>query len=196
MNRIIRRYLRDIHFVSFFGKQLFKNADYKYEFHKYLQVSVEIRVRYLSFMGIGRDVQTCGVIVHTARDDFQAHCFYSTPSSGALCKAIEAACVLRYQKCLDAHHTHTSGSGSGPQSAGSGNNSANDTGSTTGTPSTKTAANLAAAFKNVLASFGRAKSVEEKVWKFKISRTSASILLIYGYIIHTRQMYIHILHLA
>ena len=127
-----------------------------------LKVSVEIRVRYLSFMGIGRDVQTCGVIVHTARDDFQAHCFYSTPSSGALCKAIEAACVLRYQKCLDAHHTHTVGSSSGPQS-GSGNNSTNETGSSSGTPSAKTATNLAAAFKNVLASFGRAKSVEEKV---------------------------------
>lgn len=118
-------------------------------------MSVEIRVRYLSFMGIGRDVQTCGVIVHTARDDFQAHCFFSTPSSGALCKAIEAACVLRYQKCLDAHHAH--------EAAQTGSSS-NENGSNTGTtPSSKAAANIAAAFKNVLASFGRSKSLEDRV---------------------------------
>lgn len=68
------------------------------------KVQLEVRVRFLSFMGIGSDVRTCGIIIHTSRDDFEAHCFYQTPSTGALCKAIEAACVLRYQKCLDAHH--------------------------------------------------------------------------------------------
>jgi amyloid beta (A4) precursor protein-binding family B protein 2 (Fe65-like) len=72
-----------------------------------VQIDVEVRVRFLSFLGIGQDVKTCGIIVHTARDDFEAHCFYSNPSTGALCKAIEAACVLRYQKCLDAHHAPT-----------------------------------------------------------------------------------------
>ena len=34
---------------------------------------------------------------------FVAHCFQAEPSGGALCKTIEAACKLRYQKCLDAH---------------------------------------------------------------------------------------------
>lgn len=77
------------------------------------KVQIEVRVRFLSFMGIGSDVRTCGIIIHTARDDFEAHCFYQTPSTGALCKAIEAACVLRYQKCLDAHHPVDGGDGVG-----------------------------------------------------------------------------------
>jgi len=176
-------------------------------------------------MGIGRDIETCGVIVHTARDDFQAHAFYSTPSTAALgkkkcvarrplipcnrrtfvipssssslpllCSFVHLCCLFLFlqlkqlklpassdvrcheersnescmksfldllfsiadQKCLDAHHSHPDGTevqtpGSGEQSTSSGT-----------TPSTKTGANLAVAFKNVLASFGRAKSVEEK----------------------------------
>lgn len=101
------------------------------------EVNLEIRVRYLSFMGIGRDVTTCGLIVHTARDDFEAHCFYSTPSSGALCKAIEAACVLRYQKCLDAHHHHGDPESKNPKSP-SGSNKASS---------------LANTFKSVLGRF-------------------------------------------
>nr|XP_034836535.1 protein Fe65 homolog isoform X2 [Maniola hyperantus] len=64
---------------------------------------VECRVRYLSFLGIGRDVRRCAFIVHTPQDLFVAHAFHAEPSSGALCKTIEAACKLRYQKCLDAH---------------------------------------------------------------------------------------------
>ncbi|XP_047538878.1 protein Fe65 homolog isoform X4 [Vanessa atalanta] len=64
---------------------------------------VECRVRYLSFLGIGRDVRRCAFIVHTPQDQFVAHAFHAEPSSGALCKTIEAACKLRYQKCLDAH---------------------------------------------------------------------------------------------
>ncbi|XP_066589988.1 protein Fe65 homolog isoform X2 [Prorops nasuta] len=64
----------------------------------------ECRVRYLSFLGIGRNVKQCAFIMHTAQDLFIAHVFNCEPSSGALCKTIEAACKLRYQKCLDAHH--------------------------------------------------------------------------------------------
>ncbi|XP_033174268.1 protein Fe65 homolog isoform X3 [Bombus vosnesenskii] len=63
----------------------------------------ECRVRYLSFLGIGRNVKQCAFIMHTAQDLFIAHVFNCEPSSGALCKTIEAACKLRYQKCLDAH---------------------------------------------------------------------------------------------
>ncbi|XP_034938072.1 protein Fe65 homolog isoform X2 [Chelonus insularis] len=63
----------------------------------------ECRVRYLSFLGIGRNVKQCAFIMHTAQDLFIAHIFNCEPSSGALCKTIEAACKLRYQKCLDAH---------------------------------------------------------------------------------------------
>jgi len=130
-------------------------------------VNVEIRVRYLSFLGIGKDVTTCGVIVHTARDEFESHCFYSTPSTGAVCKAIEAACVLRYQKCLDAHHGHGGANNAGPTGSRSGSN---DTGSHISSSSIvkaglttpkAAAANLAIAFRNVLASFGKATSEEK-----------------------------------
>lgn len=64
---------------------------------------IECRVRFLSFLGIGKNVKQCAFIVHTAQDQFVAHVFHCEPSSGALCKTIEAACKLRYQKCLDAH---------------------------------------------------------------------------------------------
>lgn len=82
----------------------------------------ECRVRYLSFLGIGKVIKHCAFIMHTAQDTFMAHVFYCEPSSGALCKTIEAACKLRYQKCLDAHpqglgdntaNPHTPGSGIG-----------------------------------------------------------------------------------
>ena len=41
-------------------------------------------------------------LVHTAQDTFIAYAFHCEPSSGPLCKTVEAACTLRYQKCLDA----------------------------------------------------------------------------------------------
>ncbi|KAH6935271.1 hypothetical protein HPB50_004933 [Hyalomma asiaticum] len=67
------------------------------------QVLAECRVRFLSFLGIGKEVTNCGFIMHTAQDQFEAHVLHCEPSAGALCKTIEAACKLRYQKCLDAH---------------------------------------------------------------------------------------------
>ncbi|XP_039294670.1 LOW QUALITY PROTEIN: protein Fe65 homolog, partial [Nilaparvata lugens] len=67
------------------------------------KIVAECRVRFLSFLGIGRNVKQCAFVMHTAQDLFIAHVFHCQPSSGALCKTIEAACKLRYQKCLDAH---------------------------------------------------------------------------------------------
>jgi len=67
------------------------------------KIIVESRVRFLSFLGIGRQVENCAFIVHTANDVYIAHVMCCYPSSGAICKTIEAACKLRYQKCLDAH---------------------------------------------------------------------------------------------
>lgn len=64
---------------------------------------VECRVRYLSFMGISNDVRICGFIVHCIDNSFKCHAFLCDISSATLCKTIEAACKLRYQKCLDAH---------------------------------------------------------------------------------------------
>ncbi|XP_013144889.1 PREDICTED: uncharacterized protein LOC106108300 isoform X2 [Papilio polytes] len=81
---------------------------------------VECRVRYLSFLGIGRDVRRCAFIVHTQHQQFVAHAFHAEPSSGALCKTIEAACKLRYQKCLDAHGGGGGGGGGAVLGGGGG----------------------------------------------------------------------------
>lgn len=54
----------------------------------------ECRVRYLSFLGIGQNVKNCAFIMHTAEDKFVCHAFVCEPSSGALCKTIEAACKV------------------------------------------------------------------------------------------------------
>ena len=65
---------------------------------------LEGRVRYLSFMGISRSsIQVCGFILQVAEATFEAHIFECSPDAGILCKTLEAACKLRYQKCLDAH---------------------------------------------------------------------------------------------
>lgn len=66
----------------------------------------ECRVRFLSFMGIAMEnVRLCGFIIHGPEDQFNCHVFHCEPSAGALCKTIEAACKLRYQKLLDANPT-------------------------------------------------------------------------------------------
>lgn len=69
------------------------------------QIIVEARVRYLSFLGIGKNVKNCAFIVHTAQDKFVAHAFRCEPSSGALCKTIEAACkVWSFKHIVDSFH--------------------------------------------------------------------------------------------
>lgn len=64
---------------------------------------LDCRIRYLSFLGVGQDTNYCGFIIHCADNSFKCHVFYCQPSCVQLCKNIEAACKLRYQKCLDAH---------------------------------------------------------------------------------------------
>lgn len=67
----------------------------------------ECRVRYLSFLGIGQNVKNCAFIMHTADDKFVCHTFTCEPSSGALCKTIEAACKVstHFKNCVKFHHT-------------------------------------------------------------------------------------------
>ena len=71
-----------------------------------LTAPIDCRVRFLSFLGIGRDDQFCAFIMHTAQDTFVAHVFQCEGCCSPLCKTIEAACKLRYQKCLDARPNH------------------------------------------------------------------------------------------
>ncbi|CAF3211947.1 unnamed protein product [Rotaria socialis] len=64
---------------------------------------LDVRIRYLSFLGVGQDPSFCGIIIHCADNSFKCHVFHCLPSCIQLCKNIEVACKLRYQKCLDAH---------------------------------------------------------------------------------------------
>lgn len=62
----------------------------------------ECRVRFLSFMGVGRDVHTFAFIMAEASGIFVCHMFWCEPNAAHLSEAVQAACMLRYQKCLDA----------------------------------------------------------------------------------------------
>ncbi|XP_040282628.1 amyloid-beta A4 precursor protein-binding family B member 1 isoform X2 [Bufo bufo] len=62
----------------------------------------ECRVRFLSFMGVGRDVHTFAFIMAEAPGIFICHMFWCEPNAAHLSEAVQAACMLRYQKCLDA----------------------------------------------------------------------------------------------
>lgn len=64
------------------------------------EVMVECRVRFLSFMGVGRDVHTFAFIMDTGNQHFQCHVFWCEPNAGSVSEAVQSACVLRYQKCL------------------------------------------------------------------------------------------------
>ncbi|KAL3044863.1 hypothetical protein OYC64_013187 [Pagothenia borchgrevinki] len=79
------------------------------------EVLVECRVRFLSFMGVGRDVHSFAFVMDTGSQHFQCHAFWCEPNAGHVSEAVQAACVLRYQKCLVARPP--------PQRAGSSSSS-------------------------------------------------------------------------
>ncbi|XP_043826424.1 amyloid-beta A4 precursor protein-binding family B member 2 isoform X5 [Dromiciops gliroides] len=64
------------------------------------EILVECRVRFLSFMGIGKDVHTFAFIMDTGNQRFECHVFWCEPNAGNVSEAVQAACMLRYQKCL------------------------------------------------------------------------------------------------
>uniref|UniRef100_A0A671MDJ6 Amyloid beta A4 precursor protein-binding family B member 1-like n=2 Tax=Sinocyclocheilus anshuiensis TaxID=1608454 RepID=A0A671MDJ6_9TELE len=66
------------------------------------EVLSECRVRFLSFMGVGKDVHTFAFIMAERPGDFICHMFWCDPNAASLSEAVQAACMLRYQKCLDA----------------------------------------------------------------------------------------------
>uniref|UniRef100_A0A673XGC4 Amyloid beta protein binding family B member 1 n=1 Tax=Salmo trutta TaxID=8032 RepID=A0A673XGC4_SALTR len=66
------------------------------------EVMSECRVRFLSFMGVGKDVHTFAFIMVEGPGDFICHMFWCEPNAASLSEAVQAACMLRYQKCLDA----------------------------------------------------------------------------------------------
>ncbi|XP_028815340.1 amyloid-beta A4 precursor protein-binding family B member 2-like isoform X4 [Denticeps clupeoides] len=81
------------------------------------EVVVDCRVRFLSFMGVGRDVHTFAFIMDTGNQHFQCHAFWCEPNAGNVSEAVQSACVLRYQKCLVARSpSQKAGSSSPPPS--------------------------------------------------------------------------------
>ncbi|XP_061916396.1 amyloid beta precursor protein binding family B member 1 [Entelurus aequoreus] len=66
------------------------------------EVLSECRVRFLSFMGVGKDVRTFAFIMADGPREFTCHKFWCEPNAASLSEAVQAACMLRYQKCLDA----------------------------------------------------------------------------------------------
>ncbi|KAK2541282.1 Apbb2 [Columba guinea] len=64
------------------------------------EILVECRVRFLSFMGVGKDIHTFAFIMDTGNQHFECHVFWCEPNAGNVSEAVQAACMLRYQKCL------------------------------------------------------------------------------------------------
>ncbi|XP_072605900.1 amyloid-beta A4 precursor protein-binding family B member 3 isoform X1 [Vulpes vulpes] len=57
-------------------------------------------VRLVTFIGVGRDPHTFGLIADLGRQNFQCAAFWCQPHAGGLSEAVQAACMVQYQKCL------------------------------------------------------------------------------------------------
>ncbi|XP_046899023.1 amyloid-beta A4 precursor protein-binding family B member 3 [Hypomesus transpacificus] len=60
----------------------------------------ESEVRYLTFLGVGHDTHTFAVIVDAGTQGFECHVFWCEPDAGIISEAVQAACMVQYQKCL------------------------------------------------------------------------------------------------
>ncbi|XP_019732056.1 amyloid beta A4 precursor protein-binding family B member 2 isoform X9 [Hippocampus comes] len=78
------------------------------------EVLVECRVRFLSFMGVGHDVRTFAFIMDAGGHRYDCHVFWCEPNAGSVSEAVQAACMLRYQKCLVARPLSQKACGSPP----------------------------------------------------------------------------------
>ncbi|XP_075901728.1 amyloid beta precursor protein binding family B member 2 isoform X2 [Nelusetta ayraudi] len=78
------------------------------------EVLVECRVRFLSFMGVGHNVHTFGFVMDVGGHRFDCHVFWCEPNAGNVSEAVQAACMLRYQKCLVARPPSQKACGSSP----------------------------------------------------------------------------------
>lgn len=58
------------------------------------EVVIECRVRFLSFMGVGRDAHTFAFIMDTGNQHFQCHVFWCDPNAGSVSEAVQTACVV------------------------------------------------------------------------------------------------------
>uniref|UniRef100_A0A8C5BAN2 Amyloid beta (A4) precursor protein-binding, family B, member 3 n=1 Tax=Gadus morhua TaxID=8049 RepID=A0A8C5BAN2_GADMO len=60
----------------------------------------ECQVSHLTFLGVGHDSHTFAVIADGGAPGFQCHVFWCEPHAGHVSEALQAACMLQYQRCL------------------------------------------------------------------------------------------------
>ncbi|XP_067422980.1 amyloid-beta A4 precursor protein-binding family B member 3 [Emydura macquarii macquarii] len=60
----------------------------------------ECQVRYVTFIGVGKDAHTFALIVDMGQQRFQCTAFWCEPDAGTISEAVQAACMVQYQKCL------------------------------------------------------------------------------------------------
>lgn len=58
------------------------------------EVLSECRVRFLSFMGVGKDVHSFAFIMAEGPRDFTCHKFWCEPNAASLSEAVQAACMV------------------------------------------------------------------------------------------------------
>lgn len=58
----------------------------------------ECRVRFLSFMGVGKDVHTFAFIMAESPQDFSCHMFWCEPNAASLSEAVQAACMVSLKR--------------------------------------------------------------------------------------------------
>uniref|UniRef100_A0A8C6K5N1 Amyloid beta protein binding family B member 2 n=1 Tax=Nothobranchius furzeri TaxID=105023 RepID=A0A8C6K5N1_NOTFU len=61
------------------------------------EVLVECRVRFLSFMGVGRDVHTFAFIMDAGGHRFDCHVLWCEPNAGSVSEAVQAACMVSHK---------------------------------------------------------------------------------------------------
>ncbi|KAH0618096.1 hypothetical protein JD844_017077 [Phrynosoma platyrhinos] len=60
----------------------------------------QCQVRYVTFIGIGKDAHTFALITDMGQQRFQCTAFWCEPDAGIISEAVQAACMVQYQKCL------------------------------------------------------------------------------------------------
>lgn len=51
-------------------------------------------MRFLSFMGVGKDVHTFAFIMDTGNQHFECHVFWCEPNAANVSEAVQAACMV------------------------------------------------------------------------------------------------------
>lgn len=65
---------------------------------------MECRVRFLSFMGVGKDVHSFAFIMDSGNQHFECHVFWCDPNAGSVSEAVQAACMVSYNTIIMVLH--------------------------------------------------------------------------------------------